>query len=87
MLAGVLAHEGTHFLQYLDLSSFQADKTIIDIEFVAWWNEAAYWESARSGFGPPFDSPLKRDEESAYQVALQGENALRNYITPLYSRG
>ena len=84
VLAAVLAHEGTHFLQYLDLSLADPALSVIDIEFEAWWNEAVYWDSVRANF-LPIDTVLENEEERGYQAAIQGEAALRDYITPLYS--
>ena len=87
ILAGVLTHEGTHFQQVLDLTlaneALNGELTVIDIEFVAWWNAAVYWGEVRSAF-LPIDTPLEIEEEAAYVAALQGEAALRDYFGPRY---
>ena len=57
--------------------------TVIDIEFRAFWNGAVFWGSVRSAQAP-FTTLLERDEESLYQLALQGEAALRNEIAARY---
>lgn len=87
VLAAVLVHEGTHFQQYLDGSLHNeglGKLTTIDIEFRAWWNEAVYWDSVRASF-LPISTSLEDEEEKGWRPAKQGEGALRDYITPLYS--
>ena len=85
-VAAVLVHEGTHFQQFLDGSIHNeaaGNLTIVDIEFRAFWNAAVYWGSVRSGLAP-FNTQLTADLESLYNLALQGEAALRNEIAARY---
>lgn len=87
ILAAVLVHEGTHFQQYLDGSIhnfFAGNLTVIDIEFRAWWNQSVYWDSIRAQH-LPIDTVLEQELEQAWLRAKQGESALRDYITPLYT--
>ncbi|MCG3176026.1 MAG: hypothetical protein MOGMAGMI_00964 [Candidatus Omnitrophica bacterium] len=83
LLAAVLVHEGTHFQQFLDGSIQDNTNSTVDIEFTAFWNEAVYWDKVRSDF-LPIDTVLEQELETAYQVALQGEAALRAFIDALY---
>ena len=86
LLAGILAHEGTHFQQYLDGSLHHkalGTLTVIDTEFRAFWNGAVFWSEVRdSQF--PLMTALAQDEEDLYNLALQGEAALRNEIAARY---
>lgn len=82
VLAATLVHEGTHFQQYLDGTLFTGASEI-DIEFTAWWNQSAYWQSVRENFAP-YDSRLEQARETAYSYAVQGEAALRDYIATIY---
>ena len=86
LLAAVLVHEGTHFQQYLDGSSHHrlaGDLTVVDIEFRAFWNAAVYWGEIRTAQAP-FTTVLEQDAEGLYQLAQQGEAALRNEIDSRY---
>lgn len=88
ILADVLIHEGTHFQQYLDGRVFNTGLGTVDIELDAFWNEAVYWGEVRDRFGPPFDdSPLEQESEGVYQLAQQGESALRDAIAAAYCGG
>lgn len=85
-LAAVLVHEGTHFQQFLDGSIHHealGNLTVVDIEFRAFWNAAVYWGEIRTG-QIPFNTQLKFDLEYLYNLALQGEAALRNEIAARY---
>ena len=84
VLAAVLAHEGTHFQQYLDgtLDDGSADETALETE--AWNNGASAWQEVRrSAIG--LNTPLVRDLEVGYQVARQGEGLLRDFVAALYA--
>ena len=89
-LAAVLVHEGTHFQDYLDMDpQMQAYSSSlsarVDIEFSAWWNEAAFWQDVKQQAGP-IDTPLEDQvQRGAYEHAIQGEAALRDFIAGLYS--
>ena len=88
VLADVLAHEGTHFQQFLDgaiLDLIAGTASVIDIEFRAWWNAAVFWEGVWALF-VPFDTVVTHTAEAGYQAALQGEGALRDLIASLYLR-
>lgn len=85
-IAAVLVHEGTHFQQYLDGTTFHRRAgtiTTVDTEFTAFWNAAVYWGGVRAG-QIPVSSFLEDDLESLYQLALQGEAQLRNEIAARY---
>jgi len=85
-IAAVLVHEGTHFQQYLDGTTFHrlgGTITTIDTEFTAFWNAAVYWGEIRST-QIPVTSFLEDDLENLYQLAQQGEAQLRNEIAARY---
>ena len=87
VLAAVLVHEGTHFQQFLDGTTVDyllRNKTVVDVEFTAWWNGAAFWQTVRGNFLPPATT-VAFTNEAGYQAALQGEGALRDLITSLYT--
>ncbi len=87
VLAAVLVHEGTHFQQLLDGTTVDyllGNKTVVDVEFTAWWNGAAFWQTVRGDFLPPA-TVVAFTNEAGYQAALQGEGALRDLITSLYT--
>ena len=86
MLAAVLAHEGTHFQEYLDGRLFNAALGTVDNEFDAFWNAAAFWEDIRAT-QTSVTSPLNTEIEGVYQLALQGEAALREHIAAVYCGG
>lgn len=84
VLAAVLAHEGTHFQQYLDgtLHEKTVDQTTLETE--AWTNGAVAWQQMRrSALG--LNTPLVRDMEVGYQVVRQGEGLLRDFVASLYT--
>lgn len=85
-LATILVHEGTHFQQYLDGSLHNerlGNLTRIDTEFRAFWNAAVFWGEIRSSV-LPVSTSAELDMENLYQLAQQGEAALRNEITARY---
>lgn len=84
VVAGVLAHEGTHLGQYLDETTFN-EPSVFVTEFPAFWNAAVYWREVREQFGPPYDTDLEEQVEFVYQTALDGEAAMRELIRELYS--
>jgi len=86
VLAAVLAHEGTHFQQYLDGRVFNPSLGTVDIEFDAFWNEAVFWGRIRDTLAP-FDTPLEQEIEGVYQLAQQGEGTLRDRIAAVYCGG
>lgn len=79
VLAAALVHEGTHLQQYLDGTLLNASTSDPEIEFRAWWNEAAFWEEVR-GKAWPIDTPLERELEFSYRAALHGEARLRELL-------
>jgi hypothetical protein len=79
ILAAALVHEGTHVQQYLDGSLLDASESDPEIEFSAWWNEAAFWEEVRGALWP-IDTPIERELEFNYHAALHGEARLRELI-------
>ena len=84
VLAAVLAHEGTHFQQYLDgtLRDSTSDEAALETE--AWTNGAVVWQQVRrSALG--LNTPLVRDLEVGYQVARQGEGLLHDFVAALYT--
>ncbi len=86
LLAGILAHEGTHFQQLLDGSLHNESAgtlTVVDIEFRAFWNGAVFWSDVRDTQFP-LTTALAQDEEDLYNLAQQGEAALRNEIAARY---
>ena len=86
VLAGVLVHEGTHFEQYLDgtlLRHADGELSVVDVEFTAWWNAAAYWAGVRNQFLPA-DTVVEQTMETGWQKAQEGEAALRDLIASLY---
>jgi len=86
-IAGVLVHEGTHFQQYLDgslHSQHAGTLTVVDTEFRAFWNQAVFWGEVRDGEAP-HTTFLENQMESVYDLAQQGESALRNEIAARYS--
>ena len=86
ILAAVLVHEATHFQEYLDGRLMNNSLGTVDIEFDAFWNGAAFWGEVRAAQAP-YTSSLERDVEGLYQLALQGEAALRNEIASRYCNG
>ena len=84
VIAGVLVHEGTHFQQYLDVTLLDTSLSVVDIEFRAWWNAAAFWQNVRTAFLPA-STVVEQTNENGYQAALQGEAALRDLIAALYT--
>ena len=86
VLGSVLAHEGTHFQQYLDGRLLNPNLGTVDIEFDAFWNEAVYWSEVRATL-EPFDTPLEQEADFVYQLAQQGEGALRDRIAAVYCGG
>ncbi|OGX38935.1 MAG: hypothetical protein A3C53_02385 [Omnitrophica WOR_2 bacterium RIFCSPHIGHO2_02_FULL_68_15] len=85
-LAAVLVHEGTHFQEYLDGRLLDSSRGTVDNEFDAFWNAAAFWEDIRATQAP-FTTPLEQQVEGPYQLALQGEATLRDYIASVYCGG
>ena len=85
VLASALVHEGTHLQQYLDGTLLNPDLSTVQVEFAAWWNEAAFWDEVRSSAWP-FDTVLELEEEFAYRAALHGEATLRDVLTALQHR-
>jgi hypothetical protein len=79
-LAAALVHEATHFQQYLDGSLLGAGGWSDEIEFAAWWNEAAVWDELR-GASWPIDTTLEAEAEFMYRTALRGEAALKNVLS------
>ena len=82
VLGAALVHEGTHFQQYLDGTLLQPNWSIVETEFTAWSNEAAFWDEAR-GATWPFDTALEHEEEFGYHTVLHGEAALRDLLAAL----
>ena len=82
VLAATLAHEGTHFQQYLDGELLDPGRPSSETEFDAWWNEAVFWDEVRSDAGP-LNTPLEREAEFSYRTALGGEAALRNLLAAM----
>ncbi len=81
-LAAVLVHEGTHFRQYLDGSLLDDNLTVVDIEFVAWWNAAVYWQGVQT---PALsETRLGGIQDVGLSWALQGESYLRDQLAVLY---
>ncbi len=58
ILAAILVHEGTHFQEFLDGDLFNPSLTVVDMEFLAFWNESAYWDTVRPSI-LPIDTPLE----------------------------
>ena len=83
VLAAVLAHEGTHFQQYLDGTLHDPSASRIETETAAWINGAVLWQQIRLS-ALPLNTPLVRELELGYQVALQGEGWLRDLVAVLY---
>jgi hypothetical protein len=84
-LAAVLAHEATHFQQFLDGTLLDASVSPVDVEVQAWTNGAACWQGVRLST-TPLNTPLVREQELAYGVVRQGERTLRDLIGALYRR-
>ncbi len=86
VLADVLVHEGTHFQQYLDGRISNPQLGLVDIEFDAFWNQAVFWSEVRGTIGT-IDTQGEHDMDTVYQLAQQGEGALRNAIAAVYCGG
>ena len=86
VLGAVLAHEATHFQEYLDGRLVNPNLGTVDLEFDAFWNEAVYWSEVRAT-SEPFDTPLEQEAEFVYQLAQQGEGPLRDRIAAVYCGG
>lgn len=84
VLAAVIAHEGTHFQQYLDGTLLDRSHSRRDAEADAWVNGAAFWQEIRNSEGLPLTSELARQEEVNFQMVRQGEGPLRDLIAALY---
>ena len=84
-LAAVMVHEGTHFQEYLDGRSFNPLYGDVDIEFDSFWNGAVFWGEIRGGV--LITTALENDVEGLYQLAQQGEGALRDEIASRYCEG
>lgn len=84
VLAAVLAHEGTHFQQYLE-GTLRRDASVTELEARAWMNSAVVWQQVRRS-ALPLQTPLVRDLEVGYQIARQGEGPLRDFMASLYTR-
>jgi hypothetical protein len=82
VLAAILAHEGTHFQQYLDGTIQRADST--ELEAQAWTNGAVMWQQMRHS-ALALNTPLVRDLEVGYQIARQGEALLHDFVAALYT--
>ena len=85
VLAAALVHEATHFQQFLDGSLSKPSRSNVDLEFQAWWNEAAFWDEARAEVWP-INTFLEGQAELAYRTALRGEAALRDLLAALHDR-
>lgn len=83
VLAAALVHEATHFQQFLDGSLFDTARDDVDTEYVAWANEAAFWDEVRGSAGAP-EGELAAQAEFAYRTALRGEAALRDLLEALH---
>jgi hypothetical protein len=82
VLAAALVHEATHFQQFLDGSLQHEHAWHSDHECDAWWNEAAFWDEARTQVGP-IDTPLEQQFELGYRATLRGEAALKTLLTAI----
>ncbi len=86
LLSVILAHEGTHFQEYLDgkIQQYRVGQlNVVDIEFLAFWNASVYWDSIRSGFSSS-TSALTQDFDYLHSLASQSEAALRTEIDLRY---
>ena len=70
----------------MDGRLFNDNLGTVDLEFDAFWNSAVFWEEVRLTLAP-FDTPLEEELEAVYQLAQQGEGALRDAIAAAYCGG
>ena len=85
VLAALLAHEGTHFQQYLTGTLLRGSVEHVELEAQAWMNGAVMWQQVR-GSALSLKTPLVRDLEVGYQMARQGEGLLRDLVAALYTQ-
>lgn len=84
VLAAVLAHEGTHFQQYLEGRFRYGVAEEVEFEARAWLNGAVMWQQVRRS-ALSFQTPLVRDLEVGYQMARRGEGLLHDFVAALYA--
>jgi len=77
VIAAVLAHEGTHFQQYLDSTLFSA-QTEVDKEFRAYWNGSGAWQRLRPS--SIRGTRLEKDLDTILAQAQQGESSFKDYL-------
>lgn len=83
VLAAVLVHEGTRMQQLLEGTLTTPGPPSTELEFLARWNEAAFWEEVR-GRCWPFTTALEQEMEFTYRSALSGEGSLRDTLAALH---
>jgi hypothetical protein len=84
VLAALLAHEGTHFQQYLEGRFRHGVAEAVEFETQAWLNGAVMWQQVRRS-ALSFQTPLVRDFEVGYQMARRGEALLGDFVAALYA--
>ena len=83
VLAAALVQEGTRFQQLLEGTLNDPARDTTDLEFVARWNAAAFWEEVR-GRCWPFHGAPAQELEFDYRSGLRGEAALRDTLAALH---